>query len=119
MERNNTIIYTRVSTDEQANQGYSLQYQEAITKAECELKKFKVLYLFKEDYSAKTFNRPEWERLISIIKGSKGFIHRIVFTRWCRFSRDGIGAQAMVKYLQKQHIEIHCISRFLLETNYF
>lgn len=111
MERNNTIIYTRVSTDEQANQGYSLQYQEAITKAECELKKFKVLYLFKEDYSAKTFNRPEWERLISIIKGSKGLVHRIVFTRWCRFSRDGSGAQAMVKYLQKQNIEIHCIEQ--------
>lgn len=52
------IIYIRVSTDEQADKGYSLRHQEETLRKYCELNNIRMLEVVKEDYSAKTFIRP-------------------------------------------------------------
>ena len=57
--KKNVIIYTRVNTNEQREQGYSLQHQEVTATAYCKLKEYNVLNVYIEHYSAKTFNRPE------------------------------------------------------------
>ena len=67
----NIIIYNRVSTDDQADRGYSIQYQEATCKIYCEHKKHNVVASLNEDYSAKTFERPEWKKIMAIIKQKK------------------------------------------------
>ena len=72
MKNKNVIVYTRVSTDEQAQQGYSLQHQEVTATAYCNLKEYNILNLYKEDYSAKSFIRPEWEKVMEFIKANKG-----------------------------------------------
>ena len=88
----NIISYSRVSTDEQAQQGYSLDYQEQTIAKYCELKGYKISASFKEDYSAKDFNRPEWLKLLQIIrsksKNPNTKISSIVFLRPDRFSRN-------------------------------
>ena len=53
------ILYVRVSTDEQAKLGYSLGHQELVLNKFCEMKGFDVVETFREDHSAKNFDRPE------------------------------------------------------------
>ncbi|MDM8174142.1 recombinase family protein [Olivibacter sp. 47] len=55
-------LYIRVSTDEQARRGYSLREQEERLSLYCTTNRIEVLGIIKEDYSAKTFNRPEWKK---------------------------------------------------------
>ena len=61
-------LYVRVSTDEQKRKGYSLPEQEDRLLKYCEYNNIEVNGIFREDYSAKNFNRPEWKKLISTIK---------------------------------------------------
>jgi DNA invertase Pin-like site-specific DNA recombinase len=87
----NVITYSRVSTDEQAQQGYSLDYQEQTILRYCELKDYKVIQSFREDHSAKDFERPEWKKIIKLVKSKekqKDKITSIVILRADRFSRN-------------------------------
>jgi len=65
-------IYVRVSTDEQMRQGYSLIEQEERLLQHCKINNIEIDGIFREDYSAKYFNRPEWKKLIMVIKKDKG-----------------------------------------------
>ena len=87
----NVIIYSRVSTDEQAQQGYSLEYQEETIVRFCSHKGYNIIQCYREDYSAKNFERPEWKKILSVIKSrfKKGdSIDSIVMLRTDRFSRN-------------------------------
>ena len=87
----NVIIYSRVSTDEQANQGYSIEYQEETIQRHCDYKNYNVIQCFREDYSAKDFGRPEWKNILVFIKKSlkSSFpIDSIVVLRPDRWSRN-------------------------------
>ena len=64
-------LYVRVSTDEQKRTGYSLIEQEERLLQYCEIHKINVKGIFREDYSAKDFNRPEWKNLIKTIKKNR------------------------------------------------
>ncbi|MCA5004959.1 recombinase family protein [Sphingobacterium bovistauri] len=57
-------LYVRVSTDEQKRKGYSLPEQEDRLLKYCEQNKITVKGIYREDFSAKTFNRPEWKKII-------------------------------------------------------
>ncbi|MBC5862782.1 recombinase family protein [Flavobacterium turcicum] len=67
----NAYLYVRVSTDEQRRKGFSLIEQEDRLLKFCALSQIKVKGIFREDFSAKDFNRPEWTRLIKTIKKNK------------------------------------------------
>jgi site-specific DNA recombinase len=59
-----------------------------------------------EDYSAKTFNRPEWKRLLVVLKKRKGRgTDYIIFTKWDRFSRNIAEAYLMIKTLRQLGVE--------------
>ncbi len=61
----NAIIYTRVSTEEQANHGFSLQKQELECKNFAKREGYNILKIFKEEgASAKSTNRPQLQNLI-------------------------------------------------------
>jgi DNA invertase Pin-like site-specific DNA recombinase len=60
----NVILYVRVSTDEQAGRGYSLRDQEQKLINYCQTNNLNILEIFREDYSAKTFHRPEFKKLL-------------------------------------------------------
>ena len=84
----NVILYTRVSTDEQADKGFSRRDQEEKLLAYCSNNNFNVISIYKEDHSAKTFNRPEFKKLMSYIKKNSKSVDQFLFTKWDRFSRN-------------------------------
>jgi site-specific DNA recombinase len=58
-------LYIRVSTDEQADKGYSQRNQEEVLRRYCAFQNIQIRKVILEDHSAKTFNRPAWTNLIS------------------------------------------------------
>ena len=61
-------LYIRVSTDEQADKGYSQRDQEERLRKYCDANKMKVRKVIFEDHSAKTFNGPRWNELLFDLK---------------------------------------------------
>ena len=84
----NVILYVRVSTDEQADKGFSLRDQEEKLLRHCLDNNLNVLEIYREDYSAKTFNRPEMKKLIAHCKKEHKTIDQLLFIKWDRFSRN-------------------------------
>jgi site-specific DNA recombinase len=98
-------LYIRVSTDEQADKGYSQRNQEEVLRKYCDINSIKVRKVIFEDHSAKTFNRPEWTKLLADIKKYKGKSDFILFTKWDRFSRNAGDAYQMISSLRKLGVE--------------
>lgn len=95
-------LYIRVSTDEQKRKGYSLPEQEHRLLKYCEYNNIEVKGIYREDFSAKDFNRPEWKNLIATIKKkSSKEENNILFIKWDRFSRNIEYAYEMIGMLRK------------------
>lgn len=95
-------LYIRVSTDEQKRRGYSLPEQEDRLLKYCEYNNIKVKGIYREDFSAKTFNRPEWKKLMTVIKSKSSKENKqILFIKWDRFSRNIEYAYEMLGILRK------------------
>jgi DNA invertase Pin-like site-specific DNA recombinase len=94
-------LYVRVSTDEQKRRGYSLLEQEDRLLKYCEYNNIKVKGIYREDYSAKDFNRPEWKKLLVVIKNKSKEEKNILFIKWDRFSRNIEYAYEMIGLLRK------------------
>jgi site-specific DNA recombinase len=66
------ILYTRVSTEEQAIKGYSLLDQEEVLRKACLADNVQIVDHFQDDgYSAKNFNRPSFNRLVAALESGK------------------------------------------------
>lgn len=105
------VIYTRVSTDEQADRGNSLTNQEIVLRAHCKVKGYEVLKHFQEDYSAKTFDRPEWKELLKYVLVNKRVVDTILIMRWDRFSRNQKEAIEQIDNLRKMGIEVESVEQ--------
>ena len=82
-------LYVRVSTDEQKRKGYSLPEQEERLLKHCELNNIEVKDVYRKDYSAKNFKRPEWNSLLNSLKINKNNPpENVLFVKWDRFSRN-------------------------------
>jgi site-specific DNA recombinase len=101
------ILYIRVSTDEQAERGHSLAYQEEKLKLYCQLKGIEIMAMFKEDHSAKSFERPQIKNLLTFLRKNRGVVDTMLFIKWDRFSRNAGDAYAMIKTLHKLGVEPH------------
>ncbi len=104
------VLMVRVSSDEQAK-GYSLDVQEENLKQYCINKKIEIIKVFREDHSAKTFNRPEFKKFILFAKANKGVINYLLFTSWDRFSRNTTDAYEMIRRLKDLGIEPQAIEQ--------
>lgn len=111
------IIYKRVSTDDQADRGFSLQHQEDVMRRYCEINNFSVVDVYTEDYSAKTFDRPEWKKIIQYIKKNKGAVDSILCLRWDRFSRNAYESLTVIKQLHKLGVTVNTVEQQLDLTN--
>jgi len=107
-------LYIRVSTDEQAQKGFSQRNQEEILRKYCVLYNIRVLDAVFEDHSAKTFKRPQWSKLLTGWQSNKSTVPDLVlFTRWDRFSRKSIDAHLMLLKLQKLKVRAQAIEQML------
>lgn len=105
-------LYIRVSTDEQSDKGYSQRDQDERLRKYCDYHNLKIGQVIYEDHSAKTFNRPEWKKLLIRIKKQKGNQTDIIlFTKWDRFSRNTSDAYQMISTLKKLGIEPQAIEQ--------
>lgn len=98
-------LYIRVSTDEQADKGYSQRSQADVLTKYCQTNHIQVRKLIYEDHSAKTFMRPEWSKYLELVKRKKGHTNLLLFTKWDRFSRNATDAYQMISFLRKLGIE--------------
>jgi len=103
-------LYVRVSTDEQ-KKGYSPRSQEQVLRQYCEIRNIAVRNVIHEDHSAKTFNRPEWKKLLINLKKQKGKTDLLLFTKWDRFSRNTSDAYQMITILKKLGVEPQAIEQ--------
>jgi site-specific DNA recombinase len=104
------IIYTRVSTDEQ-NNGYSPLDQKEKLFQHCLRVGSEIVGFYHEDESAKTFNRPQWIKIMAFIKKNRGYVDYIYFAKWDRFSRNVAEAYIMIKELKKYGVEPQSIEQ--------
>lgn len=109
------IIYTRVSTDEQAN-NYSLPHQEEQLRKYCAIKGIEIVKHFQEDFSAKTFERPEFKILFEYAKKNKGNIDYLLILKWDRFSRNLSEGTTKVKEFERLRIEVNAIEQWIDHT---
>jgi site-specific DNA recombinase len=107
----NVILYVRVSTDEQSDRGYSMRDQEQKLLTYCQNNNFNVLYIFREDFSAKTFKRPEFKKLLEYCKKNKKDIHQMLFIKWDRFSRNTAESYQMIKTFSDLAIRVNAIEQ--------
>ena len=101
---------SRVSSDEQAK-GYSLDVQAEALEKYCERKELDIAYAFREDHSAKDFNRPAFNEFLVFSKQNKGKVDELLFTTWDRFSRNIQDAYAMIEQLKKLGISVQAIEQ--------
>ena len=104
-------LYIRVSTDEQAEKGYSQRNQEEVLRRYCEINSITVRKVVLEDHSAKTFNRPAWAVFLKGLHRQKGETDLVLFTKWDRFSRNAADAYQMINILRKLGIEPQAIEQ--------
>ena len=104
-------LYIRVSTDEQADKGYSQRDQEERLRKYCENNQIKVRQVIFEDHSAKTFNRPKWNALLFDLKRKKNAVDFVLFSKWDRFSRNAGDAYQMINILRKLGVEPQAIEQ--------
>ncbi|WP_183564729.1 recombinase family protein [Mucilaginibacter sp. SP1R1] len=106
------VLYIRVSTDEQADKGYSQRYQEEVLLQYCQINLLKVKEVVFEDHSAKSFNRPAWKIMLSDFKRKK--TQRpdfLLFIKWDRFSRNAADAYQMIRLLNEYGIDPQAIEQ--------
>ncbi len=111
------ICYKRVSTDDQADRGFSLQHQEEMLLRWCELNKHEVVGIYTEDYSGKSFDRPEWKKLMAYCKKNKANVDLILTNRWDRFSRNQYDALTVIKELELMGITVNTVEQPLDLSN--
>jgi site-specific DNA recombinase len=104
-------LYIRVSTDEQAEKGYSQRNQEELLKKYCGLNNIVIRNIIFEDHSAKTFNRPKWKLLLQSLKKYKRKTDLVLFLKWDRFSRNAGDAYQMINILRKLGVEPQAIEQ--------
>lgn len=104
------IIYTRVSTDEQ-NNGYSPLDQKVKLLKHCENNDIEMVGFYHDDKSGKTFDRPEWIKIMKFIKKNRGYVDNIYFIKWDRFSRNVAEAYITIRDLKKMGVEAQAIEQ--------
>ncbi|RYZ27118.1 MAG: recombinase family protein, partial [Chitinophagaceae bacterium] len=104
-------LYIRVSTDEQAEKGYSQKHQDDRLRQHCEHQGIEIVDSFWEDYSGKTFDRPEFNKLMEHLKKHRSSADLLLFLKWDRFSRNVAESYVMISRLAKMGIEPQAIEQ--------
>ena len=107
------VIYTRVSSKEQADKNLSLDFQKKTIEEYALRNNIRVMDCFGGTYeSAKTDGRKEFQRMLTYIKQHKGKVTHILVYMIDRFSRTGGAAIALAADLrQKYGVDIYAIAQ--------
>lgn len=103
------VIYTRVSTEEQKNLGFSLADQYSRLLNHCKHKGYDVIKHYEEDHSAKSFNRPEFQAFLEDLKSKRITPDVFVCIRMDRFSRNARETFDMFDFFASKGIRIEFV----------
>uniref|UniRef100_UPI0040486804 recombinase family protein n=1 Tax=Algoriphagus sp. TaxID=1872435 RepID=UPI0040486804 len=105
------VIYTRVSTEDQKENGFSLQDQERRLREHCKKMGFNIKGHYQDNYSGKNFNRPEFQRLLGDIRSKTISVSQLLCVRMDRFSRNLENSLSMIKTLRSFRVELFCLEQ--------
>ncbi len=110
-------LYIRVSTEDQAREGFSLPEQEKRLRAMCEYKGYEIYKLYKDaGISAKTGNkRPAFEELLQDIREKK--CNTIVVLKLDRLTRSVYDMEGIMKFLDENNAYLDCANEEINTTN--
>lgn len=108
------ILYCRVSSDEQAKGG-SLKYQEDALRQYCKSHNIEVADVYRDDYSAKTFNRPKMNEICKkyLRKHKEVDVDALLVLRWNRFTRDASDGWDYISKFRRYGIEVNAIEEHI------
>jgi len=105
--RKNAAIYIRVSTEDQAREGYSLTEQLDKLKTLCKLRDYNVYDIYEDaGISAKDTNRPAFKRMLEDVKSHK--VNVIVAYKLDRLTRSVKDLENIVLELEKHGCVLEC-----------
>lgn len=110
-------LYIRVSTEDQAREGFSLPEQEKRLRAICEYKGYEIYKLYKDaGISAKTGNyRPAFKELLQDIRDKK--CNTIVVLKLDRLTRSVYDMEGIMKFLDENNAYLDCANEEINTTN--
>lgn len=103
-------VYIRVSTEDQARQGYSLPEQEERIREYCKFKGIEIYKIFREDgKSAKTGNyRPEFNKMM--VDMEQGKFNAIVIYKLDRFTRSIIDLDLTIRRMEEVNCDLMSVT---------
>ena len=110
-------LYIRVSTEDQAREGFSLPEQEKRLRAMCEYKGYEIYKLYKDaGISAKTGNtRPAFEELLQDIRDKK--CNTIVVLKLDRLTHSVFDLEGIMNFLEENNAYLDCANEEINTTN--
>lgn len=110
-------LYLRVSTEEQAREGFSLPEQKERLETFCKFKSYEIVDYYEDaGISAKTGNyRPEFERLKEDIKSKR--INTIIALKLDRITRSIFDWEKLMTFLDENDAYIDCANDEVNTTN--
>ena len=109
-EKKKCGLYMRVSTEDQAREGFSLPEQKERLEAYCKFKDYEIVDYYEDaGISAKTGNyRTEFERLKEDIKSKK--INTVISLKLDRFTRSIYDWEEFITFLEENDAYIGCVN---------
>ena len=108
----NCVIYTRVSTKEQADNNLSLDTQKKACEMFAKKGSLQIMGYFGGTFeSAKTDERKQFNNMLSFLKKSREKISHIIVYSVDRFSRSGANAIYIAEQLKKQGIVVCSVTQ--------
>ena len=101
-------IYVRVSTDDQRNNGYSIDLQLRMIKEYCEKNDYSIVDVYNDaGHSGKDLMRPEMQRLLADIKSKK--IDKLIAIKVDRLTRNNYDGFWLLNYCEEHDVKIELI----------
>lgn len=118
-EKKKCGLYMRVSTEDQAREGFSLPEQKERLEAFCKFKGYEIVDYYEDaGISAKTGNhRPEFERLKDDIKSKR--INTIVALKLDRITRSIYDWENLMTFLDENNAYLDCVNEFIAELTQY
>ena len=101
-------VYVRVSTDDQRDNGYSIDSQLRMIKEYCEKNDYSIVDVYNDaGHSGKDLMRPEMQRLLADIKLKK--IDKLVAIKVDRLTRNNYDGFWLLNYCEEHDVKIELI----------
>ena len=101
-------IYVRVSTDDQRDNGYSIDSQLRMIKEYCEKNEYDIVDVYNDaGHSGKDLMRPEMQKLLKDIKTKK--IDKLVAIKVDRLTRNNYDGFWLLNYCEEHDVKIELI----------